>query len=134
MDYKLSNAKLVHFSIKKKYIVELLKRFALLNSKPFGAPMSLSLMLDSNANGKKVDGALFRGMIHSLLYLTASKSNIMLSLYLCARYQVDPKESHLLVIKCIMRYFVVTQHLGLWYRKPSTYILIGYLDMDFASS
>ena len=80
-----------------KYVVELLKRFDISNAKPFSTPMSPLIKLDSNSNGKKVDMTLLKGMIRSLLYLTISIPDIMLCL--CARYQVDPKESHLLVIK-----------------------------------
>ena len=56
---------------------------------------------------------LYRGMIGSLLYLTTSIPDIMLSVSLCARYQADPKESHLSVVKRIMRYLVSTPHLGI---------------------
>ena len=68
--------------------------------------MSPSLMLDSDPNGKKGDVAQFIGMIGSLLYFIASTLDIMLSVCLCAIYQVDPKESHLSAIKGIMRYHV----------------------------
>ena len=70
-------------------------------------------------------------MIGSLLYLTTNKPNIMLSVCLNVRYQDDPKESHLLVLKCIMRYLVGTSHLSLWYPKSNTCSLLGYSDADF---
>ena len=73
-------------------------------------------------------------MISSLFYLTASIPDIMLSVYLCARYQENLKESYLLVAKHIMRYLVVAQHLGLWYPKSNTCNLIGYLDANFVNS
>ena len=73
--------------------MELLKRFDVSNSKPFGTPMSPSLKLDSDLNGKKVDVTLYRGMIRSLLYLTTSRLDITLSVCLYARYQANPKES-----------------------------------------
>ena len=91
-----------------KYTSELLKRFNVFNFKPFGTLMGLTLELDSNLSDKKVDVTLFRGMIGSLLYITANKPDIMLKVCLGLRYQVDPKESHFLAIKCIMRYLVGT--------------------------
>ena len=90
------------------YTLELLKRFDVSNSKPFATPMSPSLKLDSNPNAKKVVATHFRGMIMSLLYLTTSRPDITLSVFLCARYQVNPKEKCLLVVKHIMRYLVGT--------------------------
>ena len=56
-------------------------------------------------------------MIGSLLYLTASRSNIMLSIYMCVRYQSNPKESHVVVVKRIFKYLINTQDVDLWYLK-----------------
>ena len=56
--------------------------------------MSTSTTLDKDDNGKDVDQKKYRGMIGSLLYLTASRLDIMLSVCLCARFQANPKESH----------------------------------------
>jgi hypothetical protein len=56
-------------------------------------------------------------MIGSLLYLRASIPNIMLLVCICARFQSDPKECQLVVVKCILRYLVQTPHIGLWYPK-----------------
>ena len=70
-------------------------------------------------------------MIGSLLYLSASRPDIMFSVCMCARYQVNPKESHLSIVKRIMRYLLGTINLGLWYPKNSSYNLVGYSDSDF---
>ncbi|KAL3006578.1 hypothetical protein AAZX31_08G286300 [Glycine max] len=70
-------------------------------------------------------------MIGSLLYLSASRPDIMFSVCMCARYQANPKESHLSAVKRIMRYLLGTTNLGLWYPKNSFYNLIGYSDSDF---
>jgi hypothetical protein len=56
----------------------------------------------------------------------------MLSVCTCARFQADPKEVHLRVVKRIMRYLVYTPKFGLWYLKGSTFDLIGYFDADWA--
>jgi hypothetical protein len=71
-------------------------------------------------------------MIGSLLYLCASRPDIMLSVCMCARFQADHKEVHLRAVKRIMRYLVSTPKFGLWYPKGSTFDLIGYSDVDWA--
>ncbi|PKU78634.1 putative mitochondrial protein [Dendrobium catenatum] len=72
-------------------------------------------------------------MIGSLLYLTASRPDIMFSVCLCARFQADPKESHMTAVKRIFRYLLGTQGLGIWYPRHSTsFEIIGFSDSDFA--
>ena len=71
-------------------------------------------------------------MIGSLLYLTTSRPDIMFSVCMCARFQADPKESHLVAVKMIFRYLNGTKELGLWYPKQKDFTLIGYSDADFA--
>ena len=71
-------------------------------------------------------------MIGSLLYLCASRPDIMLSVCMCARFQADPKEAHLTAVKRILRYLAYTPKFGLWYPRGSTFDLIGYLDADWA--
>ena len=75
---------------------------------------------------------LFASMIGSLLYLFASRPDIMFNVCMCARFQANPKESHISAVKRIMRYLLGTINLGLWYPKNSFYNLIGYSDSDFA--
>ncbi|PKA55648.1 Retrovirus-related Pol polyprotein from transposon TNT 1-94 [Apostasia shenzhenica] len=69
-------------------------------------------------------------MIGSLLYLTASRPDIVFSVCMCARFQSNPKESHLVAVKRIFRYLVGTHSLGLWYSKGTTPNLIGFSDAD----
>ena len=71
-------------------------------------------------------------MFGSLLYLTANRPDIMFATCLCARFQADPKESHLIVIKRIFRYLKGTPNLGLWYPKGTRFNLVGYTDSDYA--
>ena len=72
-------------------------------------------------------------MIGSLLYLCASRLDIVLSVGVCARYQAAPKESHLVAVKRIFRYLAHSSHFGLWYPKGSSFSLCGYTDSDWAS-
>jgi hypothetical protein len=70
-------------------------------------------------------------MIGSLLYLCASRPDIMLSVCMCARFQSDPKECHLVSVKRILRYLVSTPCLVIWYPKGSTFDLIRYSNSDY---
>ncbi|KAK1363984.1 hypothetical protein POM88_039545 [Heracleum sosnowskyi] len=88
--------------------------------------------LDLDSKGKKVDSSAYMGMVGSLLYLTASRPDIMFATYLCARFRVDPKESHLVAIKRIFRYLKGTHNLGLWYPKNTGFDLVGYSDSEYA--
>ncbi|KAJ9547172.1 hypothetical protein OSB04_019715 [Centaurea solstitialis] len=78
-----------------KYVLDMLKKFDLTSCTSMKTPMAPPLSLDKDSKGKPVDVTLYRGMIGSLLYLTASRPDIMYSTCLCARYQAEPKESHL---------------------------------------
>ena len=93
--------------------------------------MSLSCRLDKDENDKSIGQKLYQGIIRSLLYLTASRPDIIFNICICARFQVNPKESHMLAVKGIWRYLVETQNLGLWYSKQSSINLIGYSDADY---
>nr|GEY05249.1 uncharacterized mitochondrial protein AtMg00810-like [Tanacetum cinerariifolium] len=76
---------------------------------------------------------MYRGMIGSLLYLTASMPDIMFSVCLCARFQEDPKVSYLEAVKMIFRYIKRTQHIGLWYPKDTGVNVLVYANLDHAS-
>jgi hypothetical protein len=115
-----------------KYVKELLKKFDMSESKPSKTPMHPTCILEKEEVSKKVEQKLYRGMIGSLLYLTASRPDILYSVCLCARFQSDPRESHLTAVKRIFKYLKGTTNLGLCYRKSSEYKLVGYCDADFA--
>jgi hypothetical protein len=115
-----------------KYVKDLLNKFGYKDCSPMKTPMATATKLDEDLSGKSVDVTAYRGMIGSLLYLTASRPDIMFATCLCARYQSCPKESHLQAVKRIFRYLKGSPNLGLWYPKDSGFDLIGYSDSDFA--
>jgi len=80
-------------------------------------PIHPSSSLDKDESGKPVSEKEYRGMIGSLLYLTASRPDVVFAVGLCARFQTCAKESHLTTVKRILRYLVGTTDIGLWYRK-----------------
>ena len=76
----------------------------------------------------------YRGMIGSLLYLTASRPDIMFIVCMCAHFQSCPKESHLNADKRILKYLIGTSHLGLWYPRITSFDLISYSDADYTGN
>ncbi|XP_065623228.1 secreted RxLR effector protein 161-like [Quercus suber] len=94
--------------------------------------MSSSAKLSKDASGVDIDPTLYRSMIGSLLYLTASRPDIAFSVGVCARFQAAPKESHLTAVKQIIRYVNGTSDYGIWYTKDSNECLVGYSDADWA--
>nr|XP_016436195.1 PREDICTED: uncharacterized mitochondrial protein AtMg00810-like [Nicotiana tabacum] len=101
------------------------------NAKPIGTPMSPTTMLKEDMNGKSVNETIYRGMIGSILYLTASRPDIVFSICKCARFQSPPKESHLTALKRIIRYLIGTTELGLWYAHSNNFDLKGFSDANF---
>ena len=120
------------FFNQSKYIKDILKKFGLEDFKPMKTPMSSETKLTKDEEGESVDNTKYRGMIGSLLYLTASRPDIMFSVCLCARFQEDPKTSHLEAVKRIFKYIKGTTHLGLWYPKGTGVETIVYTDSDHA--
>ena len=118
------------FISQEKYTNDLLKRFKMDECKPIKTPMSTNGHLDLDEGGNPVDQTLYRSMIGSLLYLTASRPDIMFSVCMCAKFQANPKETHLIAVKRILRYLKHTPSIGLWYPKGATFQLVGYSDLD----
>ena len=83
--------------------------------------MHPTCILEREEVSKKVEQKVYSGMIGSLLYLTASRPDILFSVCICARFQLDPRESHLTAVKRIFKYLKGTTNLGLFYRKSSYY-------------
>jgi hypothetical protein len=87
-----------------KYIKDMIKKFGMIESKAISTPIGTNDNLDSDVSGNMVDQKLYRSMIGSLLYVTASRPNIMFSVCMCTRFEVSPRENHLKATKRILRY------------------------------
>ncbi|GKD89112.1 putative ribonuclease H-like domain-containing protein, partial [Tanacetum coccineum] len=122
------------FISQDKYVDENLKKFGFLTVKTASTPMETSKPLLKDAEAKDVDIHLYRSMIGSLMYLTASRPDIMFVVCACARFQVTPKVSHLHAVKRIFRYLKGQPKLGLWYPKDSPFDLESYTDSDYAGA
>jgi len=120
------------FLCQSKYCNDILKKFVMESCKATTTPMSTNYYLSAEEAGTTVDQTKYRGLIGSLLYLTASRPDIMFVVCLCARFQSCPKESHLKVAKRILKYLKGTTFVGLWYPSYSPIHLVGYSNSDFA--
>ncbi|GJY78930.1 hypothetical protein Tco_0484731 [Tanacetum coccineum] len=105
-----------------------MRKFNYSDVKSASTPTDLEKPLVQDGDVANVDEHLYRSMKGSLMYLTASRPDIMFKVCACARFQVSPKSSHLLAIKRIL------PSLGLWYSKDSPLELVAYTDSDYAGA
>ncbi|GJT81781.1 putative ribonuclease H-like domain-containing protein [Tanacetum coccineum] len=122
------------FISQHKYVAEILKKFNYSDVKSASTPVDLEKPLVKDGDADDVDVHLYRSMIGSLMYLTASRPDIMFAVCACARFQVTPKTSHLLAVKRIFRYLKGKPTLGLWYSRDSPFKLVAYTDSDYAGA
>ncbi|GJV47489.1 putative ribonuclease H-like domain-containing protein [Tanacetum coccineum] len=120
------------FINQSKYALESLKKYGFESCNPVDTPMVEKSKLDEDKEGKAVDPSHYRGMIGTLLYLTASRPDLQFAICMCARYQARPTEKHLNAVKRIFRYLKGTVHRGLWYPKDSSFALTAFADADHA--
>ncbi|GJZ29094.1 uncharacterized mitochondrial protein-like protein [Tanacetum coccineum] len=122
------------FISQDKYVEEILKKFRFTEVKTASTPMETQKPLLKDEDGEEVDVHMYRSMIGSLIYLTSLRPDIMFAVCACARYQVNPKVSHLHAVKRIFRYLKGQPKLGLWYPKDSPFDLVAYTDSDYAGA
>ena len=119
------------FLSQSKYAKNLVKKFGLESANFVRTPMSPNVKLTVDLSGKSVDHSLYRSIIGSLLYLTASRPNISYSVGVCARYQANPKETHMTALKRIIKYVKTTTKFGAYYSKDTSDVLAGYSNADW---
>nr|GEV94305.1 putative ribonuclease H-like domain-containing protein [Tanacetum cinerariifolium] len=117
-----------------KYVNEILNKFGFSDVKTSSTPMETHKTLLKDKKGKDVDEHFYRSMIGSLMYLTSSRPDIMFAVSACARFQVNPKISHLHAVKRIFRYLKTQPKLGLWYPKDLHFDLVAYTDNDYTGA
>nr|GEZ70793.1 hypothetical protein [Tanacetum cinerariifolium] len=123
----------VIFLSQDKYVGDILKMFGYSYVRSANTPMDNENPWGKDETGKDVDLHLYRSMIGSLMYLTASRPYIMFAVC-AARHQVTPKECHLHAVKRIFRYLTGHPRLGLWYPKESPFDLGAYSDSDYGGA
>nr|GFB55902.1 uncharacterized mitochondrial protein AtMg00810-like [Tanacetum cinerariifolium] len=114
------------------YVLEILKKYGIESCDPVGTLMEIKDKLDLDQNGTPFDATKYHSMIGALMYLTASRPDIVHATCLCARYQAKPTKKHLKEVKRIFRYLRGTVNTGLWYTKDSGFELTGFSDADYA--
>ncbi|GJV15474.1 retrovirus-related pol polyprotein from transposon TNT 1-94 [Tanacetum coccineum] len=120
------------FINQSKYALEFLKKYSMESSDPVDTPMVKKFKLDEDTQGKTVDPTHYRGMVGTLMYLTASRPDLTFAVCMCARYQAKPTEKHLHAVKRIFKYLRGTVNRGLWYPNDSSIALTAYADADHA--
>ncbi|GJW73718.1 putative ribonuclease H-like domain-containing protein [Tanacetum coccineum] len=116
------------FISQDKYIADILKKFDFWSIRIASTPIESNKPLVKDEDGEDVDVHVYRSMIGSLMYLTASRPDIMFAVCACARFQVTPKASHLNAVKRIFRYLKHQPKLGLWYPRGSPFELEAFSD------
>ncbi|GJR99040.1 putative ribonuclease H-like domain-containing protein [Tanacetum coccineum] len=122
------------FISQDKYVADMLKTFDLASVKTAITLMETKMALTKDEEADDVDVHLYRSMIGSLMYLTASRPDIMFAVCACSRFQVTPKTSHLNAVKRIFKYLKGKPNLGLWYPRESPFDLEAYSDSDYAGA
>ncbi|GJY04248.1 putative ribonuclease H-like domain-containing protein [Tanacetum coccineum] len=122
------------FITQDKYVAEILKKFDFASVKTFETLIETHKPLVKDEEAANVDVHLYRSMIGSLMYLTASRPDIMFVVCACSRFQVTPKTSHLHAVKRIFRYLKRKPKLGLWYPRESSFDLVAYSDSDYGGA
>ncbi|GKD13247.1 putative ribonuclease H-like domain-containing protein [Tanacetum coccineum] len=122
------------FISQDKYVADILKKFDFVTVKTASTPIKPNKALVKDEEADNVDFHLYRSMIRSLMYLTASRPDITFAVCACARFQVTPKISHLHAMKRIFRYLKGQPKLGLWYLKDSPFDLEAFSDSDYVGA
>ncbi|GJR61116.1 retrovirus-related pol polyprotein from transposon TNT 1-94 [Tanacetum coccineum] len=120
------------FINQSKYAHEILIKYGMDAFDPVDTPMVDRLKLDEEPLRIPVDQTRYRGMVGSLMYLTASRPDLVFAVCMCARYQAKPTKKHIEAIKRVFRYLRGTINWGLWYPKDTAMALTAYEDADHA--
>nr|GEY19209.1 retrovirus-related Pol polyprotein from transposon TNT 1-94 [Tanacetum cinerariifolium] len=120
------------FINQSKYALESQKKYGFESCDLVDTLMVEKSKMEDHKERKAVDPSHYRGMIGTLLYLTASRPDLQFAICMCARYQARPTKKHVHVVKRIFRYLHGTVHQGLWYPKDSSVALTAFADADHA--
>ena len=122
------------FICQAKYVVDVLRRFGMEHCNSVGNPMVPGIKISKDEHGDEMDGSLFKKMIGSLMYLTATRPDIMYAVSLLSRYMSRPTGVHYEAAKRILRYLQGTSKFGIFYKRNGNHELIGFTDSDYAGS
>ncbi|KAM7502462.1 hypothetical protein LguiB_001366 [Lonicera macranthoides] len=116
----------------RKYARELLERFGLQNGNPVKNPIVPGCKLSKEGEGVTVDATAYKQLIGSLLYITATRPDLMYVVCLLSRFMANPTVLHMQAAKRVLRYLKGTINLGVFYKRGGPEELLGYTDSDYA--
>ncbi|KAK4380916.1 Retrovirus-related Pol polyprotein from transposon RE2 [Sesamum angolense] len=122
------------FICQRKYTENLLKKFKMESCKTVTTPLVTGEKYQKEDGSQKVDASIYRSLIGSLLYLTATRPDIMFATSLLSRFMQSPSQVHYAAAKRILRYLRGTKDFGIWYKSTNDAKLVGYTDSDWAGS
>ncbi|GKV19030.1 hypothetical protein SLEP1_g29330 [Rubroshorea leprosula] len=122
------------FLSQQKYARDMMKKFNMGYSNPISTPLVLNCKMSKNDGSAYVDASWYRSIIGSLLYLTATRLDIMFVASLLSRYMSSPTQVQLSVAKGVLRYVNGTVDYGIWFSKNDYGCLSRYLDSDWVGS
>nr|GEZ10798.1 hypothetical protein [Tanacetum cinerariifolium] len=117
-----------------KYVQEILNKFYLRSVRMATTPYEALKPKSKNEYDSLVNVHLYRSMIGSLMYLIASRPDIMFAVSACLRNQVTPTTLNLEAVKKIFKYLKGQPKLGLWYTRESAFVLEAYSDSDYVGA
>lgn len=120
------------FISQKKYAENILKKFNLLRCNSVATPLIANEKLKKEDGAKKAGPTKYRSLIGGLLYLTATRPDIMFAASLLSRYMQEPSQIHFGAAKRVLRYLQGTLDYGILYKAAESSKLIGYTDSDWA--
>ncbi|KAL8096063.1 hypothetical protein AgCh_037136 [Apium graveolens] len=119
------------FICQKKYAKEILNKFNFGECKAVSTPMNQKEKLCENDGGDKVDEGYYRSMIGCLMYLTATRPDILNAVSVLSRFMHCASELHLKAAKRVIRYIKGTSHYGIKFQRSKNFKLVGYSDSDW---
>lgn len=120
------------FISQKKYVMEMLKKFGMEDSNSVQNPIIPGFKISKDENGVEVNGSFYKQLVGSMMYLTATRPDIMYAVSLLSRYMSTPTELHLSAAKRVLRYLQGTIGFGILYQKGGNKELVGFTDSDYA--
>ncbi|KAA0038926.1 integrase [Cucumis melo var. makuwa] len=147
-EFEMSDMGLIHYFLgievnqnegeivisQQKYAHDLLKKFRMENASPCNTPMDANLKLCKDDIGEAVDPSLYRSLVGSLMYLTATRPDILFAVSMLSRFMTNPKRSHWEAGKRVLRYILGTINFGIYYKKVSESVMFGFCDSDWGGN
>ena len=122
------------FISQRKYALELLNKFHMEKCKPISTPLVVNEKLTVRSNGNMIDASTYKSLIGSLLYLCATRPELMFAASMLSRFMKCPSQLHYVAAKRVLRYIKGTADHGIWYLKDKSADLVGFTDSDWAGS